>query len=923
MKRGELLCPLCKGIGNCILPYTPPHIAAARLPTHKAAPESTSSSLNLPPSAHGERESLSSLLSHTDAHAALQKGSPSSLAAFVNSLLPRIDHSSQGMKGPAPAPVPAPPVVITGVFAADVAAAAKAASSAFTMPDTAPSPAAAYDRIVSDSLFQKEILSHFIPTWHHDSHAMQRTSVMVKPGLARSTHSSWAAAAYTLLCSSRAKCWLNVQSPAPSTTARCVDGILNLSEDEKNITLIYQLLLFLRTVDPSLYKYDPRVLHSGLIGPLGNLLSGSSPLGMPFNTVHQLRSNLNDASCTLCSNPSPQEIRSALLSQPLASVGTIQFPDPKRQSTIMKHGLRLLAEETVATDSALGLSENDLWPFLRTPLLEHDLHVIAIAFVTTAVDLTAAIAALPVICLARLAQILIEPAASGVALGNSKAALSLLEADSARYRSRKKSESDPTPRGKSDGEPKIAPPRVMVMNQSSLYSFSKKSDARSELKSSADRDSGDSGDSNSSSNSRKREREETRTHHTPLPECSFEQAPSEGDLSDLLSRLQKSLLSTLDVYGQLESSSSASSSATSSASSSCVRGEALEGIELLSSVIDSWLPFLEFCCSLRVVLLSRSPAEVGVKSPPSHSRNTGESAPLLSSMNHLVGILKILGFVPASMNSSTAALSSSFDTKIAAKSGSENDIGQLQQLLSSPGLISMFDAWGNQAAYNSLSPAVPTLPSPYSSWMPAISAASKTPAASLSPPEGSGEKSAAGPGDFSESKAESASASEEKTQEPSRPDGTCGEDEMSEEEDCCFSDDEDGFSNPHSVNENEDDGDDDDDDDGLDLYNMDGEDADGDGDDDDEFEDQHFHQDDWVENPLEGENLLFFEQQMAGFMNNNLGIMGAELPDDMSSMVADVLEGMGIQPDGVLPPGLQAIFDTLQVTEVLSAQLSS
>jgi hypothetical protein len=430
VKRGELLCPLCKGIGNCILPYTPPHIAAARLPMHKAASASTCSSLNLPPSMHGDRESISSLLSH----AGLEKTTSSSLSTFVKSLLPPVDRSPQGMKGPVPVPVP--PVVITGVFAADVAAAAKAASSAFALADTASNPAGAYDRVVSDSLFQKEILSHFIPHWHHDSHAMQRTSVMVKPGLARSTHSSWAAAAYTLLCSSRAKSWLDVQSSTPHR----VDGILNLYEDEKNITLIYQLLLFLRTVDPALYKHNAAVLHSGLIGPLGDLLSGSSPLGMPFNGVHQVYLNRNDASCMLCSNPRPQEIRSALMSQPLASVGTISFPDPKRQSIIMKHGLRLLAEEAEAVDSATSLTENDLWPFLRTPLLEHDLHVIAVAFVVTAVDLTAAMAALPVICLARLAQILIEPAASGMASVNSKAALSLLEADAARYRSRKKNE---------------------------------------------------------------------------------------------------------------------------------------------------------------------------------------------------------------------------------------------------------------------------------------------------------------------------------------------------------------------------------------------------------------------------------------------------------------------------------------------------
>ena len=872
---------------------------------HKAAPASTSSGLNLPASTHGERESLSSLLSH----AGQEKASSSSLSAFVKSLLPPMDSSPQGMKGPPPTPVSVPPVVITGVFAADVAAAAKAASSAFTLPDTS-NPAGAYDRVVSDSLFQKEILSHFIPHWHYDSHAMQRTSVMVKPGLARSTHSSWAAAAYTLLCSSRAKSWLDVQSPTQQSAMHSVDGILNLAEDEKNITLIYQLLLFLRTVDPALYKHNSAVLHSGLIGPLGDLLSGCSPLGTPFNSVHQVYLNRNDASCMLCSNPRPHEVRSALMSQPLASVGTVSFPDPKRQSTIMKHGLRLLAEEAEAVDSAASLTESDLWPFLRTPLLEHDLHVIAVAFVTTAVDLTAAIAALPVICLARLAQILIEPAASGMASANSKAALSLLEADSARYRSRKKNESDPATRGKSDSEPRIAPPRVMVIDQSSLYTFTKKSDTGSELKNGLDRDSSDS---SSLSSSRKREREECRTQQSLLREYSFEQAPSELELSEQLSRLQKSLLSSLDVHGQLDPSSSSSS--TSSA-----RGGALDGVDLLSSVIDSWLPFLEFCCSLRVVLLSKSPVSAGVKSSP--SRDTDELAPqLLSNINHLIGVLRVLGLVPASIVSpSTAASSSSTDSKSVLKSlsgsgsgWSDNDIGSLHQLLTSPGLISMFDAWGSQAANDSLSPAVPPFPSPSSSWMPAISAGTKSPAAALSPQAGgSGEKSAAALRESPKSGTEAEAEAE--AEEPSHSVRTRGEDEMSEEEDeCNFSDDEDEYSNPHSHNENEDDGDDDDEDDGLDLYDMDGEDADGDGDDDDEFEDQHFQEDNWIEDALEGGNLNFFEQQMAGFMNNNPGLVDGELPADMGGMMADVMEQLGMQPDEALPPGLAAIFETLQV----------
>ena len=227
----------------------------------------------------------------------------------------------------------------------------------------------------------------------------------------------------------------------------------------------------------------------------------------------------------------------------------------------------------------------------------------------------------------------------------------------------------------------------------------------------------------------------------------------------------------------------------------------------------------------------------------------------------------------------------------------------------------MFDAWGSQAANDSLSPIVPPSPSPSSSWMPAIGPSSKTPAAALgSQVECIGEKSAA---DLRESS---------KSEEPcnSNSGDARGVDQMSEDDDDCrFSDDEDDYSNPQSHNGDDgDDDDDDDDEDALDLYDMDGGDGDGDGDDDDEFEDQHFQQDDWIEDTLEGENLSFFEQQVAaGFMNDNPGLVDGELPADMGGMMADVMEQLGMQPDEALPPGLAAIFETLQVQQMLLLQI--
>jgi hypothetical protein len=38
-KRGEMLCPLCKGVANTLLPHVPPHLARTRLPL--TAPETS------------------------------------------------------------------------------------------------------------------------------------------------------------------------------------------------------------------------------------------------------------------------------------------------------------------------------------------------------------------------------------------------------------------------------------------------------------------------------------------------------------------------------------------------------------------------------------------------------------------------------------------------------------------------------------------------------------------------------------------------------------------------------------------------------------------------------------------------------------------------------------------------------------------
>lgn len=61
-----------------------------------------------------------------------------------------------------------------------------------------------------------------------------------------------------------------------------------------------------------------------------------------------------------------------------------------------------------------GIPEKYLWNFLHIPLLSHDLHVIAIAVTTCISSVQSFDECIGVLCLARLIQILIEPASLGI-----------------------------------------------------------------------------------------------------------------------------------------------------------------------------------------------------------------------------------------------------------------------------------------------------------------------------------------------------------------------------------------------------------------------------------------------------------------------------------------------------------------------------
>ena len=996
VRKGEMLCPLCKGIGNTILPYTPPHIAAARLSStttfstsstpssSSTSSSSTTSSTSLlfsaPPSTQSFSESLGvktsnlfSLLSTSEINSVKEKSSKiSELTSYVMSLLP---DKGPELKSTTPTPM-------TGDFATDMAAASKAARSIYvntsdindaTSTSTSTSTAVdAYDKVVAGGLFHRDILSHFFPLWHPESHVLHRTSILFTPELARSTHYTWSAAAYTLLSASRSRNWIDKSTTSsPSQSLSLLknrrSGLLDLASDEKVMSLIYQLLLFLRTVDPTLYKYDTSLLHSGIIGPLGELLSGNNPPGDPYNNRMQVFLNSTGNASILRGTVEPNHMRNALLSQPLATVGTIAYPAPKRQATIIKHGKALL-NPLDTSDATPAITVNDLWPFLRTPLLEHDLHVIAIAFVSTATDLPSALAALPLICFARLAQILVEPAATGLAGTNSMAALALLRADIGRSKSRKKDVEECCGKGKCKEKEKFIPPRVIIADESSNYVASPPSQGISWLLNQTVCNISSSSDV---SGSRKREREANETNpldDNPVPALVPIQIPtppsSLDDLTAALMHLQNTIL--IPLGGQSSSQLPLSRSQSNSEKSSVT---VRKGYDLLSCVVDSWIPFLEFCGSLRAILLSAMPVTVGIKDTDSCADDQAVSQ-LHLDVIYLVSLLKLQG-LSMPMMSPVTVMSPSSSTSSSSSSSSLEDISdtsavlpdalravtQLHQVLSSPGLPEIFTAWGSQAANNTCTPAV----APASSWVPdiessagrAIVAQSKIDAnQSIQPVK---EISEGLKGDVKETIPDTAPVTVPVPVTAFIPDPVpvsasvlaaaalfndveCDAydiryqnaadqaiiDTIEHFEDCQFNGEGDG------DDDDEDDNDDDDDDmlgdDALDAFGEgDYGDDDGEGDDDEDYEDEeeYFDSEEEEYNNNDGEDELegigFFEQQVATFLADHPGAdEDGESPPDISGMMAAVMAQLGMLPDEALPPGLAAIFESLLVSKQFS-----
>ena len=181
----------------------------------------------------------------------------------------------------------------------------------------------------------------FRSLWSPESPSfINRFQALLKADLCRTTHLTWSAAAYTILSASRTKSWLNHENSG--TEAKRPHGLLDPVQDERDISFMYQLLLILRSVVPKLYNSKHSELEDGIITPLGDLLAGCKT-SSTASIVAKMDGERKESSCILTVLPTDDQVCSAVLSQPLLSVGTIAFPDLPRQSIIMGHASRMNA----------------------------------------------------------------------------------------------------------------------------------------------------------------------------------------------------------------------------------------------------------------------------------------------------------------------------------------------------------------------------------------------------------------------------------------------------------------------------------------------------------------------------------------------------------------------------------------------------
>jgi len=246
-------------------------------------------------------------------------------------------------------------------------------------------------KLVSDGQFYDSCSQQGKLPWDIDN--LSEAGVPRNLALLRTQHAMWSATAYTLLtatCNRIRERNVFASTPgAPQSTA------VPLQLHDTDMSLLRHLLSLVWRSPSWVRNYNDFICK-----PLRALITGQSfsdliPQKYKAEAGTPTEQFFTKTRARLC------DLQRSRLSMPFEAVSTSMYPNAKLVGKVAK----------LAIDG--GVPEEDAWAVLRSPLLSQDLHVIAIAAAASAANLPAFFALNQILCVAKLAQTLLEPVVTG------------------------------------------------------------------------------------------------------------------------------------------------------------------------------------------------------------------------------------------------------------------------------------------------------------------------------------------------------------------------------------------------------------------------------------------------------------------------------------------------------------------------------
>jgi hypothetical protein len=244
-------------------------------------------------------------------------------------------------------------------------------------------------KLSSDNMFYSSCALQYKPSWDPNA---RDGSVTRNVTVLRAQHSLWSTTAYTLMTAINTS--LRERSSSTSSSHTTSDAVPVKLSDLDNTTVTHLVGLSWRS--SAWMKH----FNSFVSDALSDLFVGQSDYPAESTTGPKAASSPLDQFLTKAT-AKKADLQRSLLSMPFESFGSGCYPN----SCTTKSLGRLAMEK--------GVPEREAWPFLKVPLLAQDLHIIAVAAVSSAEDLQAFCTINQLLCVARLAQSLLEPVVTG------------------------------------------------------------------------------------------------------------------------------------------------------------------------------------------------------------------------------------------------------------------------------------------------------------------------------------------------------------------------------------------------------------------------------------------------------------------------------------------------------------------------------